>query len=332
MDPEQIYQEVLQEEQQKGSAAPVAEGRAKSARQRAVHGSPHPKEPKWWPGSQPQFEGGGAAPAATEEPAEEPVEEPVEEAAPPPAPAPVAEAPAPAPAPQPAAAAPAAAAPAAQAPAPVAAAPAASAQPAQTETLGVTHGTPTGNRLRPEDSTASEAQFDGEKAMRERRKVIDELVSSGVPAVTAHQTGGGGSPLLLLLYILIPILAIGFLVQQRDELAPAAEASTEGETGAEGEGATGGGEEIVASGTAFNKDTLTLPAEGEGTIHFVNEDTVPHNVSIYEGDSASGKAIFEGELITDDEVEYSVPGPGKPGEAFFQCDVHPNMQGTATFE
>ena len=61
-DPEEIYQEVLAEEQGKGSSAPVAEGRAKAARQRAIEGSPHPKEAKWWPGSQPHFEGNGAAP------------------------------------------------------------------------------------------------------------------------------------------------------------------------------------------------------------------------------------------------------------------------------
>src|SRR5918999_4715227 len=97
-DPEQIYQEVLAEEQSKGSSPPVAEGRAKAARQRAIEGSPHPKEPKWWPGSQPQFEGGGGAPAA-EAPAEvaeeAPEEAPVEEvAAETPAEAPAAEAPA----------------------------------------------------------------------------------------------------------------------------------------------------------------------------------------------------------------------------------------------
>ncbi len=77
MDPEQIYQEVLQEEQQKGSAAPVAEARAKAARQRAVQSSPHPKEPRWWAGSQPHFEGGGG----TAEPQEDAVPEEVPEAA-----------------------------------------------------------------------------------------------------------------------------------------------------------------------------------------------------------------------------------------------------------
>jgi hypothetical protein len=71
LDPEEIYQEVLQEEQQKGVSGPVAEGRAKAARARAEAGSPHPKEPKWWPGSQPHLEG-------VEAPAEAPAgEEPV---------------------------------------------------------------------------------------------------------------------------------------------------------------------------------------------------------------------------------------------------------------
>ncbi|MGH2748274.1 MAG: hypothetical protein ACRDKB_10160, partial [Actinomycetota bacterium] len=109
MDPEAIYQEVLKEEQSKGSSAPVAEGRAKAARSRAEAGSPHPKDAKWWPGAQPHLEDGGAAPeeaaeeaAAPEEPAapeEAAVPEP--EAAPEEAPAAEA-APAPAPAPAPA--------------------------------------------------------------------------------------------------------------------------------------------------------------------------------------------------------------------------------------
>ncbi|MDQ3646423.1 MAG: hypothetical protein M3345_05740, partial [Actinomycetota bacterium] len=83
-DPEQIYTEVLAAEQKKGSVAPVAEGRAKAARARAEHGSPHPTEPKWWPGAQPAFEGGnGAAPAEApaEQPAEEPAEAPAEQPA-----------------------------------------------------------------------------------------------------------------------------------------------------------------------------------------------------------------------------------------------------------
>ncbi|MGH2819575.1 MAG: hypothetical protein ACRDJ5_02850, partial [Actinomycetota bacterium] len=74
-DPEQLYQEVLQEEQQKGVSSAVAEGRAKAARARAEAGSPHPKEPKWWAGAQPHLEGGeAAAPAEDEAPEAAPTE------------------------------------------------------------------------------------------------------------------------------------------------------------------------------------------------------------------------------------------------------------------
>src|SRR5918999_1766804 len=134
LDPEQAYQEVLQEEQAKGVSPAVAEGRAKAARVRAEKGSPNPKEAKWWPGAQPHLEGDGAAAegaeaAAEEAPAE--VEEPAAEA---PAEQPAAEAPAEqpaaeAPAEQPAAEAPAEQ-PAAEAPAEQPAAEAPAEQPA----------------------------------------------------------------------------------------------------------------------------------------------------------------------------------------------------------
>jgi plastocyanin len=91
------------------------------------------------------------------------------------------------------------------------------------------------------------------------------------------------------------------------------------------------GTSVTASGTAFDTSELTLAAGESVEIEFVNQDTVPHNISIYEDDSAS-KAIFEGELITDDSTTYSFEVPDKPGEAYFQCDVHPNMNGTVTIE
>ena len=87
---------------------------------------------------------------------------------------------------------------------------------------------------------------------------------------------------------------------------------------------------VTASGTAFDTDQIELTAKGESTIHFINEDALPHNIAIYEDDSASAE-IFVGEEVNDDEVDYTVPGPGKPGEAYFQCDFHPNMAGTVTF-
>ena len=352
MDPEQIYQEVLSEEQSKGSASSVAEGRAKAARQRAKEGSPHPKEPRWWPGAQPHFEGGdGAAPApAAEEPAaEEPAEEeaapePVAEeaAAPPdagdeaqaerpdePAPAPAAGTETTAPegngASTPGGAVPAAA-PAAAAAARAPAAAAAPAQPARP--AGVTHGTDTGTRLRPEDAVGTEAQFDAQKALAERRRLIDELVATGVPAATAQGAGRPKAPLLLLAYVLIPLLAIGYLA-----------ASDSGEASAEGDGHTTNGappeggptKAVTAEGLAFDTETITLAAGEPASIEFENLDSAPHNIAIYEEEGAD-KAIFQGEQFTGpDAMTYEFDAP-KKGEYYFQCDVHPDMNGTVVSE
>jgi plastocyanin len=334
MDPEQIYQEVLQEEQGKGSAAPVAEGRAKAARVRAQHGSPTPKEPKWWPGSQPHFEGNGqAAEPAGEAELDEEVEAPAEEA-----PAPAAEAPAP----EPAEEAAATEVPPAQqpAPAPVAAAaetqpaPAAEAAPAAIATAtelppeqrpaGVSHGTPTGNRLRPEDGVSSEAQFDAQQAHYERRRLIDELVATGVPAVSAENTGRRSSPFAALLYLLIPLLVIGYLASQESGGGAGA---AEPEPGGNG----GGGIVVEAAQVAFNTDTLTLTAEEPTTITLDNQDSVPHNLSIYEDDTAE-QAIFQGPNVAGgSSADYEFDAP-PPGEYYFQCDIHPAMNGTAVSE
>jgi plastocyanin len=337
VDPEQIYQEVLSEEQGKGSPSAVAEGRAKAARQRARHGSPHPTEPRWWPGSQPQFEGGdGAAPApaaeeepvAEEEAAPEPVAEEQPAATPPdigdaaqserpdaPAPAPAAGTETTAPA-EPAAAAAAAA---------VATAPAAAAQPARP--AGVTHGTDSGNRLRPEDSVGTDAQFDAQKALAERRRLIDELVAAGVPAATAAEAGQPKAPLLLLAYILIPLLAIGYLA-----------ASDGGEAVAGGHGGetteqpadAGPTEAVVAEGLQFDTDRIVLVANEPNEIEFENKDSAPHNIAIYE-DEGAGEPLFQGEQIGASTITYEIDGP-EPGNYYFQCDVHPDMNGEAVSE
>jgi plastocyanin len=332
-DPEQIYQEVLQEEQGKGSAGPVAEGRAKAARARAEAGSPHPKEVKWWPGAQPQFEGGGAAPApAAEEPAEQPEaasepppEEPAEEAPAPTADAEVQAEPAPEPSPPPAVEAPPPAAPTPteqQAPAAAVAATATELAP-EDRPAGVRHGTTSGTRLRPEDEVTTEAQFEGEAAVARRRKLIDELVGTGVPSVSAQEAGGPRSPWLVLMYLVIPLVAIALLASQEGE--PAAEPTN----GAPANG--GGGLTISASNVQFDTDALTFPAGEEATLTFVNDDAVQHNVSIYP-DESGGDALFEGQIIEGGaEVEYEVPALDA-GEYYFQCDVHPGMNGTVTAE
>jgi plastocyanin len=88
----------------------------------------------------------------------------------------------------------------------------------------------------------------------------------------------------------------------------------------------GGEADIVAEGTAFDTDQLSLPAEKEATLVFENLDPFPHNVAIYT--DQGGEALFQGELVTAGTAEYRVP-PLDPGSYFFQCDVHPDfMTGT----
>jgi plastocyanin len=350
VDPEQIYQEVLAEEQQKGSAAPVAEGRAKAARSRAEHGSPHPKEPKWWPGSQPQFEGGDAggaeeapaeeaeeavaeAPVAEEPAAEEaPVEEPAAEAAPAPEPEPQA----PAEQPAPAAAGPAEQAPAEQ-PAAATAAPAAATATQTMPTTGVSLGTATGNRMRPEDGVATPAQLDGQQAMYERRRLIDEVVKTGVPAAAASQRDSSSSGALAVLYLLIPLLVIGFLALNSNDAEPPAE---EGAPAAEGEGSGdggGGGNVIVAVNTTFETEEITAEAGGAVSGTLENQDPVVHNIAFYENedDTSDPASAF---YTSDDadggtSVDFEFTAPDGPGDYPFVCDYHPTtMTGTLVVE
>ena len=346
-DLEEIYKEVLAEEQAKGVSAAVAEGRAKAARARAEAGSPHPKEPKWWPGAQPHLEGGEAAPeAAAPEAAEEPAEEAPAEApaaAPEAAEEPAEEAPAEAPAaeetpaetaaehapevPQEQTTAPEPAQPAAataSVPTTETVAPAAAATAApEQKPSGVIHGTTTGTRLRPEDEATTEAQFEGQQAMYDRRKLIDELVGTGVPAVSASATGERRSPALALLYLLIPIMAIAFLLAQ-DDSAPAG--------GEEPPGNGGSGITLVAQNAAFDTDQLSLPADEPTVVTLDNQDALPHNLSIYEDDSVESDLFIGAEVAGGASVDYDVPAL-ETGEYFFRCDLHPtSMTGTVTVE
>jgi plastocyanin len=84
---------------------------------------------------------------------------------------------------------------------------------------------------------------------------------------------------------------------------------------------------------AFATDAIELPADEEATLEFTNADasSVQHNVAIYKDDSAK-KILFQGEVIPGGQsISYDIP-PLKKGEYYFQCDVHPGMNGTVTVE
>jgi plastocyanin len=86
--------------------------------------------------------------------------------------------------------------------------------------------------------------------------------------------------------------------------------------------------QLTAFDQKFDKDCLAAPVDTTFSIEFNNLDRgIPHNVAIYEDESAA-KSFFKGEL-TDGPGKQTYSVPGVPaGTWFFRCDPHPEMKGT----
>ena len=85
---------------------------------------------------------------------------------------------------------------------------------------------------------------------------------------------------------------------------------------------------ISAFDGKFDKKCLAAPANQALTIDFKNLDRgIPHNVAIYQDESAQ-KNFFKGDLVDGPgETTYNVPALPQ-GRWFFRCDPHPDMNGT----
>jgi plastocyanin len=88
-----------------------------------------------------------------------------------------------------------------------------------------------------------------------------------------------------------------------------------------------GAVEISAADLAFDVATIEAPAGEEFTITLTNNESQPHNVSVYREEG--GEEIVIGDVITgpDATVDTVVPAL-EPGTYYFVCDVHPEMNGT----
>lgn len=91
----------------------------------------------------------------------------------------------------------------------------------------------------------------------------------------------------------------------------------------------GGVVRLTALGNAFDASCVEVSAGEPFTIAFSNEDEgVHHNVAIYASADDVAHALFDGAIVTGvDQVEYDAD-PLAAGEYYFQCDVHPDMNGT----
>lgn len=94
---------------------------------------------------------------------------------------------------------------------------------------------------------------------------------------------------------------------------------------------SGGTVEITADDLAFDANVIQATAGEAFTVTFVNNDTMPHNISFYMEEG--GEEIVVGEVINGGEtVEVEVPALDA-GEYFFVCDVHPaEMTGSLVVE
>ena len=98
------------------------------------------------------------------------------------------------------------------------------------------------------------------------------------------------------------------------------------------EAAGGGGLNISSVDLQFSTDEIVLPAGEEAEIAYANEDasSIQHNISIYEEEG--GADLFTGEVIPGGQsTTYAIPALDK-GEYYFQCDVHPGMNGDVVVE
>jgi len=88
--------------------------------------------------------------------------------------------------------------------------------------------------------------------------------------------------------------------------------------------------EVAAQGVRFDTAEIVLPAGQPSTIHLVNDDPgIQHNIAIATDESLA-QTLFSGDLVTGvGEVTYEIP-PLEAGTYYFQCAIHPNMNGVVT--
>jgi plastocyanin len=87
-----------------------------------------------------------------------------------------------------------------------------------------------------------------------------------------------------------------------------------------------------AAGTGFDTDCLAVNAAEAYTVTLDNQDTTPHNFSVYTDESATEPLLDGSADIVNPGASFTYQGEPIPeaGEFFFRCDLHPTTM-TGTF-
>lgn len=85
---------------------------------------------------------------------------------------------------------------------------------------------------------------------------------------------------------------------------------------------------ISAKGLKFDTSTLNIPADAEFRLAFTNDDADLHNVEILKG--KGGEKLFSEKFFSGPKTVTWVVPSIEAGQYFFQCQVHPFMNGKVT--
>lgn len=91
-----------------------------------------------------------------------------------------------------------------------------------------------------------------------------------------------------------------------------------------------GAVDISAADLAFDASVIQASAGEAFTVSFTNNDGVPHNFSVYTEEG--GDAIAEGDIINEGETAEVEIEALEPGEYYFVCDLHTQMNGALVVE
>ena len=123
-------------------------------------------------------------------------------------------------------------------------------------------------------------------------------------------------------------LLLGFVLAacSASESTPAA---TEGGNGGDAGSGTAtvedGAVEITTAAMEFDVTTIEATAGEDFTITLVNDDSAPHNISIY-AEEGGDNIVLGGTAEAGQTVTVDVSAL-EPGTYYFQCDIHPDMNG-----